>query len=325
METLIIAHRGANKLAPENTLSAFKKAKEIGADGIETDVQLTKDGKMVLHHNYTIDANSNGSGRIDIFSLEELKKFDFGICKGEEFKGERIPTLDELFEIAKDFKVINIELKAPMDKNIPYVKMVADSVMRSGLSDKIIISAFDKRLLREMKKYNPKIRIGILTWREISRKMLEFLPNDMIINEVTKQDIKLPENKSKLDELGANEIEIISKIWNSVCSKTAVYNGLKIGEIINEMEHQDEPLNYVQQLDFKVDYVHVPFEKCFENENLVNEMHKRGIGVNVWTPSSEDDLNALLKYDLDGVITNSPEILIKCRKRNLLDSNLSER
>ncbi|MBR0427914.1 MAG: hypothetical protein IJK18_06945 [Clostridia bacterium] len=313
METLIIAHRGANKLAPENTLSSFKKAKEIGADGIETDVQLTKDGKMVLHHNYTIDANSNGSGRIDIFSLEELKKFDFGICKGEEFKGERIPTLDELFEIAKDFKVINIELKAPMDKNIPYVEMVADSVMKSGLIDKIIISAFDKRLLRKMKKYNPKIRIGILTWREISRKMLEFLPNDMIINEVTKQDIKLPENKSKLDELGANEIEIISKIWNSVFSKTAVYNGLKIGEIIDEIEQQDDLLRYVQKLDFKVDYVHAPFEKCFENEDLVNEMHKRGIGVNVWTPSTEDDLNALLKYDLDGIITNSPEILIKSR------------
>lgn len=321
METLIIAHRGANKLAPENTLSAFQKAKEIGADGIETDVQLTKDGKMVLHHNYTIDANSNGIGRIDSFTLNELRKFDFGICKGEEFKGERIPTLDELFEIAQDFKVINIELKAPMNKDIPYVKMVSDSVMRSGLIDKVIISSFDPRLLREMKKYNPEIRVGILTWREISRKMLEFLPKDMIIEEVSKQDIKLP----KQEEMGVNQTDFISKIWISVCSKMTIYNGLTVGEIINEMEHQDEPLNYVQQLDFKVDYVHVPFEKCFENENLVNEMHKRGIGVNVWTPSSEDDLNALLKYDLDGVITNSPEILIKCRKRNLLDSNLSER
>ena len=74
----IISHRGANKYAPQNTLPAFKRALEIGTDGFETDVHLTKDGKVVLCHNYTIDETSNGKGAITDMVLDELKRYDFG-------------------------------------------------------------------------------------------------------------------------------------------------------------------------------------------------------------------------------------------------------
>ena len=76
--TKILAHRGANKHAPQNTIPAFLKAIELGADGVENDVHLTKDGELVICHNYTIDETSDGKGNISDYTLEELKKFDFG-------------------------------------------------------------------------------------------------------------------------------------------------------------------------------------------------------------------------------------------------------
>lgn len=95
--------------------------------------------------------------------------------------------------------------------------------------------------------------------------------------------------------------------------RAALFYGLTVKEIIKIMEKQIDLVDYVQGLDFKVDFIHPPFKMCFKNENLVDEMHKREIGVNVWTPNTEEDINALLKFDLDGIITNNPEILLKNR------------
>ena len=78
MACKIIAHRGANKKAPQNTLPAFRLAVEEGADGFETDVHLTKDGRAVICHNYTIDATSDGRGAIADYTFDELRLFDFG-------------------------------------------------------------------------------------------------------------------------------------------------------------------------------------------------------------------------------------------------------
>ena len=109
----IIAHRGANKRAPQNTLPAFQKAIEMGTDGFETDVHLSKDGVPVICHNYTIDETSNGTGKIEEMTLEELKKYDFGSYYDPKFKDTPLPTLDEFLDLAtgKGLKVLNIELK----------------------------------------------------------------------------------------------------------------------------------------------------------------------------------------------------------------------
>ncbi len=95
--TKIIAHRGANKVAPQNTMPAFIKAKEMGAHGFENDVHYTKDGYIVICHNYSIDETSDGSGLILDMTLEELRKYDFGSYFSPAFAGTRIPTLDEFF------------------------------------------------------------------------------------------------------------------------------------------------------------------------------------------------------------------------------------
>ena len=122
--TYIVAHRGASFCAPENTLSAFRKAIELGVNGIETDVQVTADHKLVIHHNYSVDGTANATGRIADMTLEQLKKLDFGSHKGPEFAGERIATLDECLEVTRPLTLVNIELKAPVDRTVPYVKRV---------------------------------------------------------------------------------------------------------------------------------------------------------------------------------------------------------
>jgi len=84
------AHRGASAYAPENTMSSFKKAFQLGSNGIELDLQKTKDGKIVIFHDKEIDKKSNGTGKISDYTYNELLEFDFGSWFGKEFKNEKI-------------------------------------------------------------------------------------------------------------------------------------------------------------------------------------------------------------------------------------------
>ena len=96
----IFAHRGASAYAPENTLEAFRLAMEQGADGIELDVQLTKDGELVVIHDETIDRVSNGKGAVRDYTLEELKSFSVS-NHFEQYPDVKIPTLREVLELVK--------------------------------------------------------------------------------------------------------------------------------------------------------------------------------------------------------------------------------
>ena len=91
MKPQIIAHRGWSGRYPENTLIAFEKAMELPVDGIEFDLRLTADDKIVISHEADVDLRSNGTGTIARMTLDELKKLDFGIKKGPEFAGTRHP------------------------------------------------------------------------------------------------------------------------------------------------------------------------------------------------------------------------------------------
>lgn len=163
-EVKIIAHRGANAEAPQNTLPAFRKAIEYGADGFETDVHLTKDGVPVICHNYTVDDTSSGKGKISSFTLQELKELDFGSYFSPEFAGTGIPTLDEFLELtaASDIEIMNIELKSPREKETDIVKKTLKAVKAHNLFDRLIISSFDKQLLKEAKEIDGKCRTGFL-------------------------------------------------------------------------------------------------------------------------------------------------------------------
>lgn len=158
---LIIAHRGASNLAPQNTVSAFKKAVEIGADGIETDIHLTKDGEIVLCHNYVIDDTSNGTGKIADMTLDELRKFDFGSSFSPEFAGEKLATLDELLEIAKDLDRVIIEIKEQEEEN-DLIKKAIERVQAFNMQSKVIFSCFSLECLKECQKEDPSIKVALL-------------------------------------------------------------------------------------------------------------------------------------------------------------------
>ena len=103
---LLIAHRGANKIAPENTIKAFQKAIDLKADYVEFDIHMSKDGKIVIMHDENTARTTGHKGIIREMTLAELKKLDCG-------EGEKIPTLDELIEIAKGKISLQLEIKAP--------------------------------------------------------------------------------------------------------------------------------------------------------------------------------------------------------------------
>jgi len=108
----VVAHRGAHQGIPENTLPAYRKAIELGVDFVEVDVRTTKDGKLVSIHNSTIDAYVEGAtGKIEDFTLAELRTFDVGSRVGPEWKGTRIPTLEEILDLCKGKCGIYLDVK----------------------------------------------------------------------------------------------------------------------------------------------------------------------------------------------------------------------
>ena len=140
----VISHRGANKQAPQNTIPAFEKSLEIGVDGFETDVHMSRDGVPVICHNYTIDETSNGIGAISDMTLEQLRSYD-------EFRGTKLPTLDEFLTLCAtaDIEIMNIELKTPLSGEKGIVKETLAAVKEHGLFDKLLISSFSPELLVE--------------------------------------------------------------------------------------------------------------------------------------------------------------------------------
>ena len=174
----VISHRGANQVAPQNTLPAFKKSFEIGCDGVETDIHLTKDGIPVLCHNFTIDETSTGKGAIKDMTYEELLQFDFGSYKGEEFKGTKIPLVEDFIKLCKEnnVEVLNIELKSevPGEAPIEFPKVTIELAKKYDMFDKLIISSFDPAILVVCKKLDPNCKTGLLYApdKKIGRKIM---------------------------------------------------------------------------------------------------------------------------------------------------------
>ncbi|GGG06421.1 glycerophosphodiester phosphodiesterase [Paenibacillus abyssi] len=160
---LNIAHRGASGYCPENTIAAFERSIELGADAIETDVQMTKDGHLVLIHDESLKRTTGSAQWVQHITLEQLKALDAGSWFDRSFHGERVPTLEELFEIAKRHPVqLNLELKNGVVLYPGIEEAVIRAIRQYGLSDRIIISSFNHYSLVECKRLAPEIRTGAL-------------------------------------------------------------------------------------------------------------------------------------------------------------------
>ncbi len=160
----IFAHRGFSGKYPENTMIAFRKAVEIGVDGIELDVHLTKDNEIVIIHDENVKRTCGGDGLVKDMTLAELKKLDASSTfKGVYGKNE-IPTLREYFELVKCTDVItNIELKTGVYEYPTIEKRVVDLVREYGLEKKIIFSSFNHFTVKRCEEIAPDIKRGFLT------------------------------------------------------------------------------------------------------------------------------------------------------------------
>jgi glycerophosphoryl diester phosphodiesterase len=146
LETLhrptIFAHRGASAHAPENTLAAFELALAQGADGIELDAKLSADEHVVVIHDATVDRTTDRHGRVKDMSLAELRSLDAGRFFAEKYRGEKIPTLEEVFEGVGKSTFVNVELTnydTPGDHLVEYVCV---QVKKFGLQKQVMFSSF---------------------------------------------------------------------------------------------------------------------------------------------------------------------------------------
>ena len=218
----IIAHRGASAYAPENTLEAFNLAVRQGADAIELDAKLTKDGQVVVIHDSTVNRTTNGKGKVKELTLEELKKLEAGSHFDISFAGELIPTLDEVLQaVGKDI-FVNIELTnyaSPFDK-LP--DRVAEIVNKNQLNEHVFFSSFSPIALSRIKKLLPEAPCGLLSlngWKgALSRALFGnselFQSTHPEVSDVSVELInKAHQRKQKVFAYTVNQKEIMEQLF----------------------------------------------------------------------------------------------------------------
>lgn len=232
---LNIAHRGASGLAPENTISAFLKAVEAGADIIELDVQFSKDSELIVTHDKTIKRFTGIDKNVNEFEFNYLKELDFGSWFSPEFKGEKIPSLREVFEKIGPKIRYDIEIKLG-EKTYPGItKSVVNLVNKFKVMDNVLISSFDLDAIKKLREIDKKITAGII-----------FNKND----------------------------------WNYY---------LKIAQ--------------------KFDCQFIVPEKGLITESNISKAHSIGLSVYPYVSDKEEEILRLIQSDVDGIITNRPDIL----------------
>jgi glycerophosphoryl diester phosphodiesterase len=158
---LIIAHRGASRAAPENTLAAMRKAMEFGADYAELDACQTKDGAIVLMHDEELERTTGQKGLIWAYTLSELQGFEAGSWFGEEFRGEPIPTLQEVMHLVRGKMKLNIEIKV-FGHEPGIAQKVVDIIQAENFEKECMVTSFDREIIEEVKNIAPELMTGFI-------------------------------------------------------------------------------------------------------------------------------------------------------------------
>lgn len=162
---MISAHRGGAALAPENTLASFSNGIALGADFIEMDVHLTKDGVPVVIHDATIDRTTDGSGRVADLTLAQLQSYNAAAKFAGAAEKQVVPTLAQVIDLAKPTNVqLEIEIKATVDnQRYPRIEQkVIDDIAARGMRDRVRIMAFEFDTLQRVRAIDPKIKTTAL-------------------------------------------------------------------------------------------------------------------------------------------------------------------
>ncbi len=224
---MTVAHRGASGYAPENTMAAFSKAVELKSDYIELDVQLTKDGRLAVIHDTTVDRTTIGTGLVGNLTFEQIRALDAGSWFGPEFAGEKIPLLEEVLDKFRGKVGILIEIKSP--SLYPGIEQkVANALKQRNMdrpkNEKIIVQSFDFHSMKRFHKLLPDVPIGVLTYldEEVTDAMLEeFKAYADFVN----PSLSLV-NKSLVDKIHAMDMRVMA--W-TVRSRSVVDPLLQAG------------------------------------------------------------------------------------------------
>lgn len=160
--SMIYAHRGASGHAPENTLEAFRLAMEMGADGFELDVHMSKDGELVVIHDETVDRTTDGTGFVKDLTLAQLKALDARNGM-DAYANARIPTLAEVFDLIRDtHHIVNVEVKT----DECFYPMIEEKCLalaaEKGVEDRVIYSSFNHHTLLKLRQLKPDAKLGML-------------------------------------------------------------------------------------------------------------------------------------------------------------------
>jgi glycerophosphoryl diester phosphodiesterase len=159
---LVLAHRGASRAAPENTLPAFAEAIRMGADGVELDVQYSSDGHLMVFHSPDLSASTDGKGRLTSLPVADLKALDAGAWFAPEFAGTRIATLDEALDLLAGKMLVNIEMKSLEITRSTMPRDVVEAVRAHNMVGQVVISSFNPFAVRQAGKAGPEIERALL-------------------------------------------------------------------------------------------------------------------------------------------------------------------
>lgn len=242
---IIIAHRGGAKLAPENTIAAFKNAINIGVEMIEIDVHLSKDSEIIVIHDDDLRRTSNGQGKIKDLTLEEIKKYDAGSWFDEGFNKEKISTLAEVLQSINGQAKLLIEIKSGDEKYPGLEKRIVEAIKEQNALDWVVVQSFNKNSVLRIKKMYPELITYCL--------------------------------------LGDNFNEFYD-------------------ELVKKLESN-------QNIDLEFNGIATHHSKL--NANKVDILHKAGYKVYTYTVNKTEDMQNVIDYGVDGIITDSPDVLKK--------------
>lgn len=161
-ERLIFGHRGVPDETPENTIASFQRAVELGLDGVELDVQLCSSGELVVIHDEEVGKLTDGTGAIKDITFDYLRGLDAGFRFSNEFKGEKIPTLEEVLGVLGEKMIVNIELKTRSIPGDGLEEKVVALVEKMGLGSSVILSSFNPFSIRRARIANPDLKTALL-------------------------------------------------------------------------------------------------------------------------------------------------------------------
>lgn len=159
---LLLAHRGQSLTLPEQTMRAFRAAVDLGAQGIEADVHLTRDGEPVMLHDETLDRTTDGTGPVLARSLAEVRALDAGSWKGAQFRGEQVPTLEGLLDLADERDILLcLEAKgANHQETLDISRAIVERLQRRDRLDRHVLSSFDHAALAAARTWEPRLAIA---------------------------------------------------------------------------------------------------------------------------------------------------------------------